>query len=124
MNPGFPCNFCHTAFHAATGENDAPIFAFAGTLYRHAHEPDSCVGSGDGLAQVVVRDAENQELSALANVSGNFFFEDAIITPPYSVEVLFEGRVRTSAMPHHNPDCNLCHTEKGSQGARGRVVLP
>ena len=124
MNPGFACIVCHAASNAATGEADAPIFAFAGTLYATGHEPSSCIGGGDGVAQVVVRDADGQELSALANSSGNFLFEDAILKPPFSAKVLLDGRERAAATPHHNPDCNWCHSQLGEQGAPGRVILP
>jgi hypothetical protein len=124
MNPGFACLVCHAASNAATGEADAPIFAFAGTLYATGHEPSSCIGGGDGAAQVLVRDVDGQELSALANSSGNFLFEDAILKPPFSAKVLLDGRERAATTPHHNPDCNVCHTQQGEQGAPGRVVLP
>jgi hypothetical protein len=124
MNPGFACILCHAASNAATGEADAPIFAFAGTLYATGHEPSSCIGGGDGAAQVLVRDADGQELSALANASGNFLFEDAILKPPFSAKVLLDGRERAATTPHRNPDCNVCHTQLGEQGAPGRVVLP
>ena len=124
MNPGFACNACHAASNAASGEGDAPVFAFAGTLYRHAHEPNSCIGEGDGRAEVVATDATGAVRAALANSSGNFHSDGGALVPPFEVEVHFEGRVRRAMTAHHDPDCNGCHTEQGTRGAPGRVVLP
>jgi hypothetical protein len=124
MNPGFPCVFCHTVANAASGEGDAPIFAFAGTLYPTAHEPNSCRGSSAEGAEVVVRDNAGAELRAVANTSGNFLLEDALLAPPFSVKIVFAGRERAATTPHAQGDCNFCHTEQGDQGAPGRIVLP
>lgn len=124
MNPGFPCIFCHALSNSGTGEADAPIFTFAGTVYPHAHEPSSCIGGGLGGATVVVRDADGQELSAETNASGNFLLEDVLLAPPYSATVRYQGRERSTTTPHSDPDCNRCHTELGDLGAPGRVVLP
>jgi hypothetical protein len=124
MNPGFPCVFCHAASNAASGEGDAPIFAFAGTLYRFGHEPNGCVGSGAHQAEVIVREASGTERRAVANTSGNFLLEGAPLAAPFSVKVLFEGRERAAITLHTHGDCNFCHTELGAQAAPGRVVLP
>lgn len=124
MNPGFPCITCHAAANAASSDADAPLLAFAGTLYPTAHEPNSCVGSAAENAEVVLTDATHTELRALANTSGNFLLKDAVLTPPFSVKVLFQGRERAAATPHQNGDCNACHSQVGDQGAPGRVVLP
>lgn len=124
MNPGFACIACHAAMNAASGEGDAPIFTFAGTLYPTAHEPNSCTGRTTAGAEVVLDDAAGTELRAVANTSGNFLLEDARLTPPFSAKVVFEGRQRTASTPHGFADCNACHTERGDHGAPGRVVLP
>jgi hypothetical protein len=120
MNPGFACIACH----AASPEGDAPQFAFAGTLYPSSHEPNGCLGAAAEGAVVIVQDAAGLELRAVANSAGNFLLEDAVLTPPYSASVVFEGRTRTTARVHERADCNACHTERGELGAPGRVVLP
>ena len=45
MMPGRACTSCHALSNSASGEGDAPIFAFAGTLFSTAHEPDDCFDS-------------------------------------------------------------------------------
>lgn len=120
MNPGFPCITCHLA----TSEGDAPVFAFAGTIYPSAHEPNSCRGAGASGAEIVITDAAGATLRAVANTSGNFLLEDARLVPPFSAKVQFEGRERATSAPHSGPDCNTCHTQSGDQGAPGRIVLP
>lgn len=120
MNPGFPCIACHLA----AGDGDAPIFTFAGTVYPSAHEPNSCTGVAAQGAELIVSDAAGSVLRALTNTSGNFLLEDAVLVPPYSVTVAFQGRQRTTTTPHQGADCNACHSQVGEQGAPGRVVLP
>lgn len=120
MNPGFPCITCHLA----ASEGDAPVFAFAGTLYPSVHEPNSCQGAAANGAEVVISDAMGLELRAEANTSGNFLLEDALLTPPFSAKVLFDGRERATTTAHDSGDCNVCHTQQGDQGAPGRIVLP
>src|SRR4051812_20481329 len=46
MMPGRACNACHAEQNASSGEGDAPIFAFAGSVFPTEHEPDDCVASG------------------------------------------------------------------------------
>ena len=52
MNPGRACISCHA------GEDDAPRFTIAGTLYPTGHEPNLCNGvNGTTGARVVIVDA-------------------------------------------------------------------
>lgn len=125
MMPGHACTPCHAQSNAATGENDAPIFAFAGTIYPTGHEPDNCVGSAAEGAEVTITDASGKTWTATANHSGNFFLEDApTFRLPLRARVDFQGRTRTMALEQNNGDCNSCHTQFGLEGAPGRIVLP
>jgi hypothetical protein len=123
MNPGFACIACHSAINGS-GDGEAPLPAFAGTLYPTLREPYSCMGVAAQGAEVVIVDNNGVELRAIANGSGNFLVLDTVVAPPYSVKVSFEGRERAARTPHRDVDCNGCHTPGGDLGAPGRVILP
>lgn len=125
MMPGHACNACHSDFNAAMGEA-APIFRLAGTIYATGHEPDDCVGVGKNGAQVWMKDATGFIVSAKVNASGNFELEARlpVFVPPYTAKVVFQGREREMLTPQTSGDCNACHTQEGTTGAPGRIVLP
>jgi hypothetical protein len=124
MLPGHACTSCHAQSNAASGEGDAPIFAFAGTLFPSPHEPDDCVGSASEGATVTITGADGMTFSATANTSGNFFLETNALELPFTAQVAFEGRRRRMAVPQSVGDCNECHTVRGNDGAPGRILLP
>lgn len=123
MMPGYACISCHADSNAATGD-DAPIFGFAGTLYPSGHEPDGCVSPDAEGAEVLVTDATGKTFTVVAQASGNFFFDEGSIAPPFRARVRFEGREREMVLSQTNTDCNACHTATGENGAPGRIVLP
>jgi len=124
MGPGRACIACHADSNAATGENDAPIFAFAGTVYPTAHEPLDCIASQSAGAEIEITDAQGRVFTQVANHSGNFFDEPQQFSYPYRAKVRFQGRERSMAAPQVSGDCNTCHTERGDQAAPGRILLP
>lgn len=124
MMPGVACNACHAQANAQSGEGDAPIFAFAGTLFPSAHEPDTCVAPEAQGALVVVRDGNGAEFSATVNLVGNFSLETSELVFPITARVISGGRERVMARPAAHGDCNLCHSLAGSFAAPGRIVLP
>ena len=124
MGPGWACNTCHADSNAATGENDAPIFAFAGTVYPSAHEPKDCVASGALGAEIEITDANGRVFTQPVNAVGNFFDETPAFAFPYSAKVKFEGRERSMLSRQLIGDCNSCHTEQGDLAAPGRILLP
>lgn len=124
MGPGRACITCHADANAASGEGDAPIFAFAGTLYPSGHEPMDCVASGSEGAQVEITDANGVVYTQAANAAGNFFDESAGFAFPYSAKVRFQGRERAMIAKQVIGDCNSCHTEQGDLAAPGRIALP
>jgi hypothetical protein len=121
MNPGLPCIKCHRQ-----NSNFAPVFTVAGTVFPTAHEPDKCFGvTATTGAQVIITDANGQELSPLPVVSGGNF--GAILSGlalPYRAKVVVGESERVMLTPQTNGDCNLCHTQAGSQGALGRIIVP
>ena len=124
MGPGRACVGCHADSNAASGENDAPLFAFAGTLYPTGHEPMDCVASGSEGAEIEITDANGVVYVQTANAAGNFFDESPDFALPYSAKVRFQGRERAMLAKQAIGDCNSCHTEQGDEAAPGRIALP
>lgn len=119
MNPGRACIECHTR------EREAPRFSVAGTLYPTAHDPDDCFGV-DGVAKrarVILPGSDGRDVELAVNEAGNFYAKGAMAMP-YRARIVVDGRERAMAAAQTNGDCNTCHSEKGSQGAPGRIVIP
>lgn len=121
MNPGKACIACHS-----TGEG--PRFVAAGTLYPTIREPDLCNGANGQSTfsgvQVELIDANGTVFPMSVNSAGNFSLQYATVVKPYTARVVYQGKTRTMATPQQSGDCNSCHTEKGLNGAPGRVTLP
>jgi hypothetical protein len=130
MDPGVACIACH-----ARGEG--PRFAFGGTVYPSAHEPDECNGANGTTtalgASVVVVDSKGVSATATVNTAGNFYAGRTIaLTPPLKAKVVFMGRERLMIGAVPSGDCNACHTQKGTTTitgmaaavAPGRILLP
>ena len=124
MGPGRACNSCHADSNVASGENDAPLFGFAGTVYPSAHEPTDCIGAASEGAEIEVTDATGKVWTQAVNATGNFSEDGVGFTYPYSAKVRFQGRERSMLGAQPIGDCNLCHTEQGDEGAPGRILLP
>jgi hypothetical protein len=124
MLPGRACNACHAQSNAASGEGDAPIFAFAGTLFTAAYEPDNCIAPAAQGAHVIVTDASGAVFDAVANASGNFLLESDEFVLPLRARVVIDGRERPMLEAQMSGDCNRCHTAPGREGAPGRILLP
>lgn len=120
MHPGKTCLSCHAK------SIDAPRYAIAGTVYPSAHEPDDCAGKLGGPATVVITDEKGRVYNLPVGARGNFYFKDetASFTPPYRAKVVYQGRERAMTTAQTVADCNTCHTEKGAEGAPGRIMLP
>jgi hypothetical protein len=119
MSPGQACNHCHA-------QGEGPTLAIAGTVYPSAHEPDDCLAAGVDGAIVEITDANKQVFDlTVSSYSGNFrTHKGQAIATPYTAKVMFQGRVRAMATPQTEGDCNYCHTQSGSSGAPGRILLP
>lgn len=133
MLPGMPCNDCHANPTDYGFFESAPVFAIAGTIFPSGHEPDLCAGL-DGTSVTDVRihieDANGEVWDLQPNAAGNFLIETGV-TPPYSASVVSSAGVRAMSYEPTSGDCNLCHTENGSDGgdpmsgvAPGRIVVP
>jgi len=120
MHPGRACNACHLQ----NGEGEAPIFAIAGTVFPTAHEPNDCLSTSVGTASVTIQDAVGNVVTLHPNSNGNFTYAEAGFAYPYTAKVTYQGMDRAMVASQTNGDCNGCHTQSGSQGAPGRILLP
>lgn len=119
MHPGMACLDCHKR------DGDPGIqFAFAGTIYPTAHEPDDCYGSTDATAKVIVTDAKGKTATALANASGNYYFQGTLVPPLSAKVVSANGTTKAMKGTVPNGDCNGCHTQDGKNEAPGRITAP
>ena len=118
MDPGRACISCHTS-----SGGEAPRFGIAGTVYPTGHEPDNCNGANSGGISVQITQANGQVISLTANQAGNFSYGGSV-SLPYTAQVTYMGRTRGMATPQTTGDCNSCHTQNGSNGAPGRILLP
>jgi hypothetical protein len=117
MRPGEACVACHRS------EGEGPLFAIAGTVFPTGHEPDDCRGASDADIRVVVTDANGVEHELTVNRSGNFSYSGQLATP-YTAKVISADGERLMFSPQVDGDCNTCHSQDGSDGAPGRVVVP
>ncbi|MFO0634797.1 MAG: hypothetical protein U0168_18290 [Nannocystaceae bacterium] len=125
MAPGRDCIACH----ASTGEEEAPDYIVAGTIYPTGHEPDACNGLEAADLRVVVRSIDSgAEVSLALAGAGNFGLRrsqaPAGFSAPFSVAVQWQGRERLMSGPAPSGACNACHTQDGANEAPGRVVAP
>jgi hypothetical protein len=133
MMPGMPCNDCHQNFADYGFDEGGDVFALAGTVFPTGHEPDYCSGlDGTAVTDVLVHieDAAGNVWDLRPNKAGNFMLAQGL-TPPYSARVVSNDGVRVMTYQPTNGDCNLCHTQEGSNGgdpnsgvAPGRIVVP
>jgi len=115
MNPGQACIACHAT-------NNGPKFTAAGTVYPTAHEPNNCDGVTSGWT-IVITDAAGNKISMTPTLSGSFDTSTAIVFP-YTVQITGNGYTREMLTPQTTGDCNSCHTQDGTNGAPGRIVVP
>lgn len=147
MGPGENC--MDSQCHGDLTWNKA--FAFAGTIYPTAHEPDDCVGSkGTGALSVAVTDKNGKRATAKVipasgaafGSAGNFYFflydhnGNKVLEPGPMANVVVTGANGTRAMSETAPSgsCNECHTQKGNlpdsykpgfkSTAPGRIMAP
>lgn len=125
MNPGMPCVKCHNT------DDEAPDLTLGGTTYATPHEPDDCnakVKSGPAISTAVVEitDKNGVVLELAVNAVGNFYrkVSQGAVALPYTAKVKYDGRERVMGTAQMSGDCNSCHTQAGTDGAPGRVLLP
>ena len=115
MHPGGACITCHTI-------KGGPAFKVAGTVFPTAHEPNDCNGYPQPV-NVVVTDAHGKVITLPTNGVGNFYTKSKIF-PPFRVKLVSGTKERAMNGTLTAGDCNSCHTEKGANGAPGRIMAP
>jgi hypothetical protein len=109
MRPGDACGNCHSFF-------------IAGTVYPTAHEPLLCDGTSSPTT-VIITDASGATTDLTTSSVGNFY-SNTVVQTPFTAKIYYNGLVREMTTPQVNGDCNSCHTEAGTNGAPGRIMLP
>jgi hypothetical protein len=118
MNPGNACIQCH-----AQSGGEAPTFTIAGTAYPTLHEPNNCDGENGGGAQVIITDANSNQITIPVDSVGNFYYGGAVAAP-FNAKIV-NGSNELDMVSHPAMgDCNTCHTQTGANGAPGRITLP
>ncbi len=118
MHPGANCIECHAG-------NGAPDFSFAGTVMGAYDDQADCRGIPDVLVEII--DANGGvALSMTTNIAGNFYstVDANAIAMPYTARLSYDGRTREMLTPQADGNCMTCHTDMGTGGAPGRIVLP
>ncbi len=123
MNPGLACRACHLR------DEPQKAYFFMGTVYPTLHEQDLCNSQGIPVGtKVEILDASGVVATTMTvRPSGNFYSRTvaAGITLPYTARVVTpSGSVIAMNTKQTNGDCNSCHTEQGTSGAAGRILLP
>jgi len=116
MNPGKACIACHDTMNG-------PFLSIGGTVYPTGHEPDLCNGGVSG-ALVVITGADGKVFNITPRTSSGNFYSTAAIKTPFTAKVVYQGRTRAMNTPQKDGDCNNCHTQDGTMGAPGRMLLP
>jgi hypothetical protein len=117
MNPGLACITCHR-------RDDGPDFRIGGTVYPTLYERDRCFGIPGG-GRVEITDANGAMFTANIGSTGNFNISGGAVVFPIRPRVVSsDGRARAMTMPAPHGNCNECHTERGANGAPGRVMFP
>ncbi|MBL8919934.1 MAG: hypothetical protein JNJ54_13795 [Myxococcaceae bacterium] len=133
MNPGMACRACH-AGQNFNGQNPAGQselgrqYWFGGTVFPGPNEKDGCLAAPPAGVSVEILDLDGgvRLTMPVRTSSGNFFNTTIRTAPtwlPYRARVRRNGVVvSTMTTPQMSGDCNLCHTERGEQGAPGRIT--
>ena len=126
MHPGRACRTCHMQEEP----EEAGRYPIAGTVYATGHEIDDCLGvDGEAVPVFVELTTADARLIKLAvNSSGNFLYDveedGGPLMYPITARLIQGDKQRPMLTPQVTGDCNACHTEAGTGGAPGRIVLP
>ena len=108
MQPGVDCMQCHNNW------------TVAGTAYA---APDADRGSGLEGAEILVIDADGNELTLKTNGAGNFYTAEPL-TFPIHVHARMDSSETSMLHSTSNGACNSCHRQPPYSDAPGRVYVP
>ncbi|MEW5738610.1 MAG: hypothetical protein AB1938_06765 [Myxococcota bacterium] len=144
MNPGWACVSCHLG-NNFNGQNPPPpddkideAWFFMGTVYPALNERDRCVSEPPATVRVEILDTNGNVVLTMtpSRTSGNFasdnrlahstraFRSNGAAPSPYRARVVNGAASLTMMTAQTSGDCNTCHTERGANGAAGRIVYP
>ena len=126
MKPGEACIKCHVV----NADPDQQL-TLGGTAYATPHEPDNCnamveTGPAINTAVVEITDKNGKVIPLQVNGVGNFYRKSLLgaVAMPYTAKVKYNGLERVMVASQTTGDCNICHTQAGTKGAPGRILLP
>jgi len=115
MHPGGDCIGCHTQ------EGEGPKLTIAGTVMGALDDDTDCNGMAGVTVQIT--GADGVTLDLVTNAAGNFYTEQAVVTP-FSAKVIKDGAERAMSTTPSDTNCASCHTAEGANGAPGRIMAP
>lgn len=143
MNPGLACQACHLGnnflnqnpYHA---RKPSLAFFFMGTIYPGLNERNTCNAQPPAGVNIQILGPDGGVFTELvpSPASGNFASDgypgystglsmyNSAVPLPYTVRVTANNKTMVMTTPATTGDCNQCHTERGLNGAPGRVVWP
>lgn len=143
MNPGWACQACHLGQNLKgqnpTGASEPErAYFFMGTVYPSVNERDLCDSKPppNVVVEIVSLDGGLIERMTASTRSGNFASDgengrslallnyNSPVPTPYRARVLANGKESVMQSAQTSGDCNSCHTERGDNGAPGRIVYP
>jgi cytochrome c5 len=122
MHPGLACNACHSVM-------GGPNLQIAGTVYKAPHDVNDCNGAAPPpTVTVTITDAKGKIVTATVNAAGNFYVPrqngPQRLTAPYSARLSDGVKTRVMVGKVTSGDCNSCHSQAGTNGAPGRILVP
>jgi hypothetical protein len=101
MQPGRNCMECHSA----RGEDEAPSFNAAGTVFTNLTDP---VTAGVRGVRVSLTGADGREVVLRTNEAGNFYTRERLVFP-LRARIEANGIARVMSLPVPDGACNRCH---------------
>ena len=110
MLPGSDCLSCHSP---GSGEDEAPAWTVAGTVFSNILGTDGTAG-----AVIRVTDSTGTTVTLESSGVGNFYTSERL-TPPLTAKVETDGVVGEMSQQVETGACNSCHQCDGA--ARGKL---
>ncbi len=124
MHPGGTCITCHKEKEPFKSSIQ---FTVAGTVFPTGHEPTDCNGINATTTtgvEIEITGADGAVTTIPVSLPSGNFYKKFSLKMPYKALVRYDGKERAMTVEQTSGDCNSCHTEKGAEGAPGRIVLP
>jgi len=143
MNPGLACVSCHLGNNFGNQNPNhvrqvGEAYFFMGTAYPGLNEQNTCNAHPPAGVNIQIIGPDGGVFTELvpSPTSGNFASDgyagfstgrsmyNSPVPVPFTVRITANNKTLTMTTPTTNGDCNQCHTERGLNGAPGRVTWP